>query len=436
MSHTVPRVNRPFAASAALVAVYGLLHLALAGWSLKGLVVTAIAAGASGIALTSKERALSSYRTTAMVLMNSLVLLTLIEVTAELALWTSRVTDWANPSHEHAQNEEQSDELPEPMMRYEPYVVWKSIQYQSAGLNVDESGRRLVPTTSCGTSAYRIFVLGGSTVWGSGVRDDETLPAMLQAVLGNRPRQLCIYNLGQMGWVTTQRVVDLIRRLQVGDRPDLVLDYDISNDVNVAWSLQAAGSHEGADCIADFLNARSRSTGRNVLQWLSSHSSALALFRVVPQSDQSCYMLSGETGTSLVDPVALSRSILDIYFANYRAVKALAHEFAFDYAFIAGPNPIIDGRTGARADQARRSYVNNFATDRDGQVHTNEFTDAVRLVDSALRSDHGMHDRFVYLGDAFAALDAPMYVDTFGHMTASGHMVIARAIAQRLQLAP
>lgn len=75
---------------------------------------------------------------------------------------------------------------------------------------------------------YRIFVLGGSTVFGSGVTDDHTLPAHLESMF-DLAYKVEVINAGVNGATSFGEKYVALNRLPVFE-PDLVVIYDGNND--------------------------------------------------------------------------------------------------------------------------------------------------------------------------------------------------------------
>jgi lysophospholipase L1-like esterase len=84
-------------------------------------------------------------------------------------------------------------------------------------------------------------MLGGSSLWGFGARDDQTIPSLLARRLHERGVQVEVKNLSDLGYVSTQEVICLLRELQRGYRPDLVIFYDGVNDTTSAVLSGEAG---------------------------------------------------------------------------------------------------------------------------------------------------------------------------------------------------
>ena len=77
-------------------------------------------------------------------------------------------------------------------------------------------------------------MLGGSSLWGFGARDDQTIPSLLARSLHEKGWYAEIRNLAEIGYVSMQEVIALTRELQAGYRPDLVIFYDGVNDTTSA----------------------------------------------------------------------------------------------------------------------------------------------------------------------------------------------------------
>ena len=88
---------------------------------------------------------------------------------------------------------------------------------------------------------FKVLMLGGSSLWGFGARDDHTIPSLVARKLHERGCRVEVRNLAEIGYVSTQEVVALVRELQSGYRPDLVIFYDGVNDTTSALLEGEAG---------------------------------------------------------------------------------------------------------------------------------------------------------------------------------------------------
>ena len=130
------------------------------------------------------------------------------------------------------------------MARWHSYVYWRHAPFEGAYINIDEQGIRRTwtdPQLREDADAPLIYVFGGSTVWGEGARDDHTVPSCLAKLLAERGERARVVNFGQSGYVSTQEVIALMRSLQRGETPDLVIFYDGFNDVTSSYFSRQAG---------------------------------------------------------------------------------------------------------------------------------------------------------------------------------------------------
>ena len=127
-------------------------------------------------------------------------------------------------------------------MRWAPYVYWRRQAYESPYINID--GRGIRRTWQSGPETIpkrRIFVFGGSAVWGSGARDEFTIPSTLAKTLGQAGVDAEVTNFGESGYVSTQELLTLLLELREGNVPDVAIFYNGPNDVFAAHQQGVAG---------------------------------------------------------------------------------------------------------------------------------------------------------------------------------------------------
>jgi hypothetical protein len=66
---------------------------------------------------------------------------------------------------------------------YHPYILWRTRPFEGRLIRVSSLGLRVHPHSQCARGAYRVWVFGGSTVWGLGSPDDQTIPSHLHTAL-------------------------------------------------------------------------------------------------------------------------------------------------------------------------------------------------------------------------------------------------------------
>ena len=89
-----------------------------------------------------------------------------------------------------------------------PFVYARRRPFSGKHINIDENGRRRTwSPEAVPPDSPEIWVFGGSTVWGTGARDDYTIPSCIARNLAEAGRPSRVVNLGESGWVSTQEII-------------------------------------------------------------------------------------------------------------------------------------------------------------------------------------------------------------------------------------
>lgn len=141
-------------------------------------------------------------------------------------------------------------EIAELRTEYFSYVAWRRGLFAGETVTIEGPFHERRTPQPPGAAAPSVFFFGGSTMWGTGSRDQETIPALYAAATGRMAR-----NFGESGYVAHQNLEMLLWLLQVGERPDIVVFYDGVNDV---VQKCRAGAPLFADGQRDRIRARLR----------------------------------------------------------------------------------------------------------------------------------------------------------------------------------
>lgn len=276
-----------------------------------------------------------------------------------------------------------------PHTAYEPYALWKARPWAGQFFHVGHDGFRLTSTSSDDPDAFEVWMLGGSTVFGYGAPDGETIPSHLAPLLADRlQRPVKVRNLGQGGYVSFQEGALLLVELARGEAPDLVIFYDGYNDAVAAKTFpEAPAPHFQLDRI----RARFESPMASVI--FSS-----GTFRLVDAVTQRWASQPGFP-RSPEDTRRLGRRGADIRKLQHQAALALGRERGF--------------RVETFLQPARSHAV----------------LEAMREVLVAQPLAH-FHD----LGDVFSDLEVPVYIDDV-HVTGVGNARVARQMLDDLDMA-
>ena len=132
-------------------------------------------------------------------------------------------------------------------IHFEPYSLWRLDPFKGKFVNVNENGTRKT-IKSPKPNAKKVFMLGGSTMWGEGATDSGTIASHLQAKLGD---DYDVTNYGEVAYNSVQEFNVLLDRLAKGDIPDIVVFYDGVNDgfASVYSPGVPRGIHTGVDAF-------------------------------------------------------------------------------------------------------------------------------------------------------------------------------------------
>jgi lysophospholipase L1-like esterase len=143
---------------------------------------------------------------------------------------------------------------------YAAIVGWRRHPQQGKFVNIDAEGlRRHSLGRDDSADARRLGVFGGSTVWGTGVADNDTLPAQLDRI-GDAYN---VTNYGEGGWTSRQSLALLVNLANQERAPEVVVFYDGANDVeiscNLAFGLGYNETHEAPKLRRMTADAETRS---------------------------------------------------------------------------------------------------------------------------------------------------------------------------------
>lgn len=143
--------------------------------------------------------------------------------------------------------------------QYSPFFVWERMETKGETVNILKDGVRITKDSSC-KGKKKIFMFGGSTMWGVGAPDWNTIPSELQQLLIQSGKTgYCVVNYGENAFVSTQNLLRLQKLIQTNDIPHLVIFYNGFNEIASGHQTKKAGMHQNFSEIAEKLN-----TGSNI----------------------------------------------------------------------------------------------------------------------------------------------------------------------------
>ena len=299
---------------------------------------------------------------------------------------------------------------------YFPFRIWGNSQWHDSCVNNDVTAlgtvrRTINPGNSAcnGKLPANIWMLGGSTVYGTRIPDWATLPSYLSKQLNAGSNCVEVTNLGVEGYVTNQEVLLLIEKLKTGKVPDLVVFYDGFNDADVGTAPQGPGTHLG------YLTTKAHLEGS--LAGRMDFLKRTALWQLALEISEPL----GRKGPPRVAVDRLHSSAVETlnnYEANLRTARALGREFGFRVCAFWQPAVIYGEKPQAPYEQLLLKLSS-------GQRYP--FLALAPVYKEAEKRATGK-STFVFLADVFDAVGEPVYLD-WVHLNPAGNEIVARAMA-------
>lgn len=120
-------------------------------------------------------------------------------------------------------------------MKYEPFLEYGERPYDGKYVKISKDGYRYIKNQEVSfidKNKINIFVFGGSTTFGYGVKNEETIPSYIQEILRVKygKTNIAVYNLGAASYYSTIERIKFENLLASGYKPDMVIFIDGLND--------------------------------------------------------------------------------------------------------------------------------------------------------------------------------------------------------------
>jgi lysophospholipase L1-like esterase len=279
---------------------------------------------------------------------------------------------------------------------YEPFLQFKERAYAGKWVNVDKNGFRLSKNNGPwppDSKNLNIFLFGGSTTFGYGVADDETIASHLQEFLaGQSPREVKVYNFGSGCFFSTQERARFSNLLMQGFVPDVAIFIDGTNDV-----LLKSGEPPFTDDLRRLWDDRQRfDAGRGILgqfpvrRFINSIKSWIA---VKPQE-------KADPNYKSYDPSKALAEKLNRYSQNKRLIEAAARAYDVRPVFVWQPIPSYRYHTRDFLYNPAREWMLTFTPEA--------YTMMARL---AKENPKDYRQDFLWLADIQESHNESLYVD-------------------------
>lgn len=293
------------------------------------------------------------------------------------------------------------DGLPGRKYHLDPFRFHWPYPQTSRWLNIDSAGRRLtVSSVTDSATALRVFMLGGSAMWGFTARDSQTIPSLLAGRLRARGiDNVIVENLAQAGFTVMQEANTFTLELARGHVPDAAVFLDGYNDMATTFRYGEPGHTYDEDRAEQKIRLGSRGFWSELLG-LGRHSQLVQrLLPAPPDQDRA--------GAEVCPGLAAW------YRAIVRETEAVGREFGVSVIFLQQP-------FHATSRKPRSAWEAGFS-------RAPAFAACAAAFDSAMADQTGRTYFPAYT--LFDQDTATVFVDRHSHITEAAGEVVADTIA-------
>jgi len=383
----------------------------------------------------------SAYRATALLLLNTLLLFALLNLALGAFFYLSDGSykptgtlrypkAYLAQVYPHMREEEWRALLKETQtlqLEFVPYTHFKERPRKGKYVNVTEGGFRVNKRQGPwppNPRAVNIFFFGGSTTFGYGVRDDETIPSVLQDLL---PRQGCtspiyVYNFGRGGHNSSQEQILFARLLLGGFTPQLAIFLDGINEVFDSADQPLLNDEFKVLLGPQFFGGKPKGT---VYLDIKIEMPLSRAARIAKARLKRILVRKRPGSLDAGNPPqrgAHSRVLLANYLRNKALIEAIAGRFGVETLFVWQPSPVYGYDLRYHPSPPPIEEVQmmlGYATADFKEIRA--------------RVPEREQERMLWLGDLQRDKKEPLYVDEW-HYTAAFSREIAKQIAQALPL--
>jgi hypothetical protein len=324
---------------------------------------------------------------------------------------------------------------------FEPFTQFTERPHKGKYVNVDVNGFRISrnqgPWPPDRKQHAIVFLFGGSTTFGYGLPDWQTIASSLQDLLASCEtgkcgtdvrretpswvrrfdgRQIRVYNFGRGHYYSTQERILLENLLLDGFIPDAVIFLDGLNDFSHAVDPPTFSEELGRCMDRGF-----------------SWETVRALFRELPMvkvagklQNRLRRMLSpvvpsaaGEINEAHYNDPPLLKKTVQRYLENKRMVESLAREYGFNAVFVWQPSPAY--KYDLSYHQFAEKGFGNFT-----------YTTYGYLMMAQLFNSHSIKGHFIWCADIQEKVYKPLYVDMV-HYNAELSTFVSDCIVEGLE---
>jgi hypothetical protein len=302
---------------------------------------------------------------------------------------------------------------------YEPFVEFRERPRSGKYVNVDSAGFRASSAQSKwppDPARPVIFVFGGSTTFGYGAVDDDTVVSALSTILRRNPhlREAQLYNFGRGFYWSTQEHILFSTMMLSGPKPNMAIFIDGLNEFYYSSQRPVFAADIG-EAFERESAARQTTKGKLAALWHDARQLLflLPMFRLTEAQQSRLRPDAQRLEPYNADSV---HATIDNYFINKRMIESIAALNHIETLFVWQPIP-----TYQYPGHLHRVFE-MFGYGR----HSQSFYGYPQMKE---RIESRRDDDFVWCADVYKDAAKPLYLDLV-HYNQRGAELLADCIAQ------
>lgn len=228
--------------------------------------------------------------------------------------------------------------------QYEPFTLFKERPRQGVYINISENGFRISknqgPWPPSATN-FNVFLFGGSTTFGYGVPDKETIASNLQEILSRElGTSIRVYNFGRGFYYSTHERILFEQLLLSGFVPDMAIFIDGFNEFYFYDEREPAFTQKFRNALEG--QAGNRGFETDFLNRIPMIRLAKSIRKALNENDRdSALSTSSEKrfGKDLRNDQTMVAGVVDRYLRNMRQIEAVAADYGAVPIFVWQPVP-------------------------------------------------------------------------------------------------
>lgn len=300
------------------------------------------------------------------------------------------------------------------IQEYDTYTQFKEAPYKTRFVNVDVNGFRHSRNQGPwppNKNDFVIFFFGGSTSFGYGVPDNETVASHLQEILTRKlGLPVRIYNFGRATYFSSQERILFEKLLLDGHVPNMAFFMDGINEFIIF-----DGEPGYTKQFKKFMQESDIPLSRRILNELPVYKLINGLYK--PMDSKVSQGLPKDGGNSNLSGPELLRNVIQRYHTNKRIIEAISRDYGITSVFVWQPMPLYG-----------YDVSHHIFRDFDYDSFSPHLKGGYEFV-SAIPDYRNLGQNFIWLADMQRNANQTLYVSAF-HYSPAMSKTVASSIAE------